>query len=241
MAGRFQDRVVVVTGGTGALGSAVVARILDEGGRVWVPCFHLSEMSRFPHRDSPSVKLVAGVDLRAEAAVEGFYEEVVRGAGAPGLWASIHVAGAFAMAPFGETTRAMMVEQFELNALSAMVCCREAVRAIRRAGRGGGRIVNVSALAGVRDAVGGMVAYTSAKAAVAALTRGLAEEVRREGILVNAIAPGVMDTPANRAAMPDADPKGWASVVDVASAICWLASPDNAVSSGAVVPVFGPG
>jgi NAD(P)-dependent dehydrogenase (short-subunit alcohol dehydrogenase family) len=84
-----------------------------------------------------------------------------------------------------------------------------------------------------------MAAYTASKAAVAALTVALAEEVVNSGILVNAIAPSTMDTPANRQAMPDADPAAWAKVEDVAATILFLASPDNRVTRGAVVPVYG--
>jgi NAD(P)-dependent dehydrogenase (short-subunit alcohol dehydrogenase family) len=84
-----------------------------------------------------------------------------------------------------------------------------------------------------------MIAYTAAKAAVAALTVALSEEVANNGILVNAIAPSIMDTPANRAAMPKADYTAWPRVTDVAATIMFLASPDNTVTRGAVVPVYG--
>jgi NAD(P)-dependent dehydrogenase (short-subunit alcohol dehydrogenase family) len=84
-----------------------------------------------------------------------------------------------------------------------------------------------------------MVAYTASKAAVAALTVALAEEVVRVGILVNAVAPSTMDTPANRRAMPKADHAAWPKVEEVAATILFLASPENRVTRGAVVPVYG--
>jgi NAD(P)-dependent dehydrogenase (short-subunit alcohol dehydrogenase family) len=84
-----------------------------------------------------------------------------------------------------------------------------------------------------------MVAYTASKAAVAALTIALAEEVVKAGILVNAIAPSTMDTAANRRAMPKADHAAWAKVEEVATTILFLASPENHVTRGAVVPVYG--
>jgi NAD(P)-dependent dehydrogenase (short-subunit alcohol dehydrogenase family) len=87
--------------------------------------------------------------------------------------------------------------------------------------------------------VRGMVAYTASKAAVAAMTVALAEEVVKEGILVNAIAPSTMDTPANRQAMPRADHAAWPKVEEVTATIMFLASPDNRVTRGAVVPVYG--
>jgi NAD(P)-dependent dehydrogenase (short-subunit alcohol dehydrogenase family) len=84
-----------------------------------------------------------------------------------------------------------------------------------------------------------MVAYTSSKTAVAAMTVALAEEVVKEAILVNAIAPSTMDTPANRQAMPEADHAGWPKVEEVAATVMFLASPDNRVTRSAVVPVYG--
>jgi NAD(P)-dependent dehydrogenase (short-subunit alcohol dehydrogenase family) len=84
-----------------------------------------------------------------------------------------------------------------------------------------------------------MVGYAAAKAAVAALTVSLAEELAGEEIWVNAIAPSILDTPANRRAMPETDPSRWAGLHDVADAACFLASPSNRVVRGGVIPVYG--
>jgi NAD(P)-dependent dehydrogenase (short-subunit alcohol dehydrogenase family) len=84
-----------------------------------------------------------------------------------------------------------------------------------------------------------MAAYTATKAAVAALTVALSEEVAKEGILVNAVAPSIMDTPANRAVMPKANYDLWPKVEEVAATILFLASPENRVTRGAIVPVYG--
>jgi NAD(P)-dependent dehydrogenase (short-subunit alcohol dehydrogenase family) len=84
-----------------------------------------------------------------------------------------------------------------------------------------------------------MTAYTASKAAVAAYTQALAQEVAGEGVLVNAVAPSIIDTPANRAAMPTADVSAWPKVDEIAATIVFLASPDNGVTRGAVVPVYG--
>ena len=105
---------------------------------------------------------------------------------------------------------------------------------------GGGRIVNVAARV-VEVPVGGSIAYSVSKAAVAALTRSLAVETRGDGILVNAVLPSIIDTPANRAAMPKADTGKWPRAEDLAAAILWLASPENRLTSGALVPVYGLG
>jgi NAD(P)-dependent dehydrogenase (short-subunit alcohol dehydrogenase family) len=220
----------VVTGGTGALGLAVVDRLIAQGARAHVPWIDQREFDRVPRH--PDVTL-SRVDLADEQAVRSFY----RSLGA--LWGSIHVAGGFAMAPLAETSRAEFERLFTLNAVTSFLCCREAVEAIRRAPAGrGGRLVNVGARPAVHPA-GGMVAYSVAKAGVVALTQAVAEEVRAEGILVNAVLPSIMDTPSNRAAMPGADHASWPKVTEVAEAIAWLASPSNTLTSGAAVPVFG--
>jgi len=128
--------------------------------------------------------------------------------------------------------------QIDGNLVSCFLCCRAAVNAMLAAG--GGRIVNVTARPALEWRTGaGMTAYTIAKAGVAALTVALAEEVAKDGILVNAVAPSIMDTPANRAAMPKADHAGWPKVEEVAATILFLASPDNRVTRGAIVPVYG--
>jgi NAD(P)-dependent dehydrogenase (short-subunit alcohol dehydrogenase family) len=130
-----------------------------------------------------------------------------------------------------------MHQQIDMNLMSCLLCCRAAVNAMAD---NGGRIVNVAARAALEWRSGaGMTAYTASKAAVAALTSALAEEVAKDGILVNAVAPSIMDTPANRKAMPKADYSLWPKVEEVAATIMFLASPENRVTRGGVVPVYG--
>jgi NAD(P)-dependent dehydrogenase (short-subunit alcohol dehydrogenase family) len=227
----FRDRHIVVTGGAGALGSAVVEVLLGAGAVCHVPCFNEAEAQRFRLRDHKGVRLTVTGSLADEAAVTRLYQEI-----AP-LWASIHIAGGFAAAPLRETTAAMLHQQIDMNLVSCALCCRAAVNAMVGAG---GRIVNVSARAGLEWRSGaGMVAYTASKAAVAALTAALAEEVAKDGILVNAVAPSIMDTAANRAAMPKADYALWPKVEEVAATIVFLVSPENRVTRGAIVSVYG--
>jgi NAD(P)-dependent dehydrogenase (short-subunit alcohol dehydrogenase family) len=177
------------------------------------------------------VKLTGDVELSDETAVAKLY------AGVPRLWASIHIAGGFAMAAVADTTRSDLMKQVDMNFVTAFLCCAAAVRTMTEAG---GRIVNVATRPALEWRSGaGMAAYTASKAAVAALTVALAEEVAKQGILVNAIAPSTMDTPANRKAMPKADHAAWAKVEEVAATILFLASPENRVTRGAVVPVYG--
>jgi NAD(P)-dependent dehydrogenase (short-subunit alcohol dehydrogenase family) len=227
----FRDRHIVVTGGAGALGSAVVEALIGGGATCHVPCFNEAEAQRFQLRDHKGVVVTVAGNLADEAVVTRFYQGI-----AP-LWASIHIAGGFAAAPLRETGAAALRQQLDMNFVSCALCCRAAVTTM---GNAGGRIVNVSARAGLEWRSGaGMVAYTASKAAVAALTAALAEEVAKDGILVNAVAPSIMDTPANRAAMPKADYALWPKVEEVAATIVFLVSPENRVTRGAIVSVYG--
>ncbi|OLB77535.1 MAG: short-chain dehydrogenase [Alphaproteobacteria bacterium 13_2_20CM_2_64_7] len=229
----YRDRHVIVTGGTGALGTAMVGALLEAGAVCHVPYIDRAEADRFAFRNRAEVKLVPGIDLTQEAAIAKLYGSV------PKLWASIHIAGGFAMAPVGETAKSDLMRQIDMNFVTAFLCCRAAVNAMIPTGTGG-RIVNVATRPALEWRTGaGMVAYTASKAAVAALTVALAEEVVKAGILVNAIAPSTMDTPANRRTMPKADHAAWAKVEEVAATILFLASPENRVTRGAVVPVYG--
>jgi len=227
----FGGRHVVVTGGAGALGTAVVAMLLNAGATCHVACFDAAEAERFRLRDRNNVVLQITGNLAEEAAIGALY----RFAGP--LWASIHIAGGFAAAPLCETSVAVLRQQIDMNFLSCALCCRAAVTAMAGAG---GRIVNVAARPALEWRSGaGMTAYTASKAAVAAFTVALAEEVARDGILVNAVAPSIMDTPVNRGAMPKADYGLWPKVEEVAATMVFLASPDNRVTRGAIVPVYG--
>lgn len=234
----FSGRHAIVTGGTGALGAAVVALLLDAGAECHVPVLDSSELEGFAHAADARVHLGEGVDLSDEAAAEAFFARAALAAGGS-VWASIHCVGGFAMAPIEEAAYADYQQLMAMNADSAYLCCREAVRQMVRGGTGG-RIVNVAARPAVVPSAGvQMTAYTMSKAAVAALSESLAAEVVDRGVLVNAVAPSIIDTPANRRAMPGADYAAWPTPAQVSSAICWLASPQNEVTRGAVLEVYG--
>ena len=233
----YEGLDVIVTGGAGALGTAVVRLLVARGAHCHVPAFDEGEAARFPLAGDPRVTVRTGIDLSDEVQVERFYAQ------APVPWASIHIAGGYAGGPLLDTTPTTARKLLSTNAMSAFLCSRELVRRIRSGGSPdapppGGRIVNVSAKPALVPGAG-VSAYAMSKAAVAALTLCLAEELKDERIWVNAVVPSTMDTPANRAAMPSADHGAWPKVEDVASTIAFLASPENKSTRGALVPVYG--
>jgi len=229
----FRDRHVIVTGGTGALGTAVVGALLEAGASCHVSYVHEAEAQSFPHRAHPRAQLVAAATLSDEVIVARLFDAV------PKLWASIHLVGGYAWSPVSETDKATLMQQIDMNFVTCFLCCRAAVRAMAR-GKAGGRIVNVASRPALEWRSGAnSAAYTATKAAVAALTAALAEEVAKDGILANAVAPSIMDTPTNRKSLPKADFATWPKVEEVAQTILFLASPDNKVTRGAITPVYG--
>ncbi|MBC8107525.1 MAG: SDR family NAD(P)-dependent oxidoreductase [Anaerolineae bacterium] len=223
----FTNRHVVVTGGTGALGAAVIDVLLDAGAVIHIPAHRKPNGAA---RDR--VHIESGIDLTDESAVSKFYASL------PSLWASIHVAGGFVAGAIGETSLATWKQMHDTNSLTCFLCCREAIKKIRGSGTNGGRIVNVSAKPAITPSAG-LSAYAASKAAVASLTVSLSEELAEEKIWVNAVVPSTMDTPINRKAMPNADFDKWAKLSEVAATIAFLASPQNQVTRGALVPVYG--
>jgi len=230
---RFTDRHVVITGASGGLGSAVVEQLVAEGATVHAPIFEPARPAHATWLEHERVVVTPSVDSGDEAAVVAYY------AALPALWASIQLVGGFAMGAIADATMADFDKMMAMNARSCFLACREAVRAIRKAG-GGGRIVNVAARPAVTP-VGGMVGYSASKAAVASITQSLAVELAAERIWVNAVVPSIIDTPANRSSMPKADFASWPKPAELATAIGYLASADNALTSGTLLPLYGTG
>jgi NAD(P)-dependent dehydrogenase (short-subunit alcohol dehydrogenase family) len=224
----FAGRVVVVTGGVGALGSAVVRMLLDQGAVCHATWRSGHELDQAPKHDRLHLHQV---DCTDERAVVEFYAQV-----GP-LWGSIHTVGGFSASPIEQTSADDLRRMFNLNTLSCFLCCREAIGAMRKIGQGG-RIVNIAARAAITPTAN-LIAYVTAKSAVAAMTQSMAQEMRGERIWINAVLPSIMDTPANRKSIPEADFSRWPKVEQVAKTICFLASPANALTSGALLPVYG--
>jgi NAD(P)-dependent dehydrogenase (short-subunit alcohol dehydrogenase family) len=177
----FQDRTVVITGGTGGLGTAVVDALLAAGATCHIPYLVEAGAQAFRHRDHKQVTLYPQINLTDEDAVGRFYRQV------PDLWASIHLAGGFSAGGIRTAGKSVLASQLDVNVVTCYLCCRSAVLAMA-ANPTGGRIVNVAARPALEWRGGaGMAAYTASKAAVAAFTVALAEEVAKDAILVNAV------------------------------------------------------
>jgi len=238
----FTNRRVIVTGGAGYLGSAIADTILAAGGFVAVPCEHERELERVGGKGHPQLAAFGPVNLADESAVESFFDDACATWGSTAAappWAVINAAGGFAWKPLLEMNAAVFTDQWRMNALTNFLCTLAGVRRMV-AQKSGGRIVSVTARPALEPRLGAnMSAYTASKAAVASLTQSLAEELASSGILVNAVVPSVMDTPANRRDMAGQDPSKWAKVSEVAATVAFLASPQNAVTRGGLVPVYG--
>lgn len=221
---------MVVTGGGGALGVAVVRELVSRGALVHVPAHSESDARALAGIER--VVIAPQVELTDEAAVAAFYDGVAAAGAA--LWGSVHLAGGFVWGPIVDASVADLRRMLAMNVESAWLCAREAARRMND----GGRIVNVTAKPALTPS-SNVAAYAASKGAVATLTTCLAEELAPRGIWVNAVAPSILDTPANRAAMTEADFDLWPKVEEVARTIVFLASPDNAVTRGAIVPVYG--
>lgn len=222
-------KTALVTGGTGGLGAAVTAELLGNGWRVVVPWVAERELERVERRDDLVLVQADILDAgQAATAVEAAGDE---------LRAVVNLVGGFAQ---GGRVHETPVEDFEallrLNLRSAYLVCAAALPRLLAAG--GGTIVCVSARAALRP-FAGAAGYAVAKAGVLAFVDALDAEYRDDGVRSNAILPSVIDTPANRAAMPGADPSGWVQPVEIARTIRWLCSDDSSATSGAHVPVYG--
>ena len=227
------DRTVLITGGTGALGSAVVKAFLDDGWRAVVTWVVPEERDRAG--DQGGAHLVQA-DLFERADAARAVAEAASEPAAP-LRAVAALVGGYSGGPRVEETP---VEEFErmlrLNLRPTYLVAQAAIPRLIEAGGGG--IVCVSARAAL-EPFAGAAGYIAAKAAVLAFARAVAIEYRDQGVRCNAVLPSVIDTPANRAAQPAADHSRWVAPGEIASVIRFLCSEDATATSGAAVPVYG--
>jgi NAD(P)-dependent dehydrogenase (short-subunit alcohol dehydrogenase family) len=227
------DGTILVTGGTGALGSAVVAAFLDVGWRVAVTWVDPKELERVTEREG---LVLIEADLSDEAAVDQAVARAADDESAP-LRAVANLVGGYAGGARVHETRPEDFErQFTLNVRPTFLVTRAALPRLIAAG--GGSIVCVSTRAAVQP-FAGAAGYIASKAAVIAFVKTVATEYRDDGVRCNAILPSVIDTPANRASQPDADHSRWVPPAEIARVVRFLCSEESAPVSGAEVPVYG--
>ncbi|ATQ29494.1 NAD(P)-dependent oxidoreductase [Rhodococcus ruber] len=224
-------RSALVTGGTGGLGAAVTTHLLEAGWRVVVPWVARTELGRLG--DHPSLHLVEA-DVSDDAQLRQAVALAAADDSAP-LFGVVNLVGGFTSGSrVHETPVEVLDAQLDLNLRTAYAVTRAALPHLFAGG--GGSVVCMSTAATKRPFAGG-AAYVASKAAVTALAETLAVEYAGDGVRVNALLPVVIDTPANRAAMPDADRRSWSRPAEVARVIRFLLSDDGAAVTGASIPV----
>lgn len=234
-----RPRTALVAGGGGALGQAVVARLLDAGERVCVPWVVAHEperlRARFPEQAESGRLRLSECDVSDGDQVAALLD-VLEADWGP-LWLACSLVGGWAGGtPVEELDDLSVLDlMLKLNLRTATVVAREG---LKHMGPAGGRVILVASRTALVPAAG-QAAYSAAKAGVLSLVGTLAEELRGSGRTANAIVPKVIDTPANREAMPDADHGSWVPPEAIADVIAWLASAASWPVSGATIPVYG--
>jgi NAD(P)-dependent dehydrogenase (short-subunit alcohol dehydrogenase family) len=229
------DRSVIITGGTGGLGSAVVTRLLDDGWRAVVPWIVESELERISER--PGLELIRA-DLFDPDAVAQVAALAGSDSGAP-LRGVVNLVGGFsAPGRVHETAIEEFESQFRLNLRPTYLVTQAGIVQFLANDPIGGAIVCVGTRAALQP-FPGAAGYVASKAAVIAFAHALAVEYKNDGIRANAILPSVIDTPANRAAMPNADHDKWVKPAQIAAVVAQLLGNDFGVTSGAAIPVYG--
>jgi NAD(P)-dependent dehydrogenase (short-subunit alcohol dehydrogenase family) len=220
----YAGRAVLVFGASGALGVGIAAAFAAAGAAV----------TGVDKVEPAAERKVAGVsyrsaDVLSDEAVAALFDST------PAPWAVANTIGGFAPhRPFAELDLAELAGQIELNLVSAALITKHALRVMLPAGAG--RIVHTASRAGVVSKGSGF-AYSVSKLGVLHLVTMAADEVRGTGITVNCVVPSIIDTPANRAAMPSSDHDAWPKVHDIARTYLYLAAPGAGLINGAAVPV----
>jgi len=237
MTAKFDGKVVLVTGGTGGLGRAVTLAFLEEGAKTAVTYRAQEEFDALKSAAGASGSRLEGhaVDVTDEAAVRQLIEKIV--GKHRRLDALVNAVGGYAGGTkLWELETKVFDQMLALNLRSGYALARAAVRAMLKEGHGA--IVNVASKAAV-DHAAGAAAYAASKAAAVALLDSLAADLKGSGVRVNTILPSIIDTEANRKAMPKADFAKWPKPVDIARVILFLCSDDAKVIHGAAIPVYG--
>ncbi len=222
----------IVTGGTGGLGVGVVRALIEADHDVVVTWIVERELERFPAelRDRCRLERVDGLSGDELG-------ELIDRCRPGRIRAHVHQVGGYLDgAPIADMDMADWDRQFQLNLRSAALALRAVLPSMVE--RGQGRAVAVSSRAAHRP-FAGAAAYAASKAGVIALVEAASEEVKRSGVCVNCVLPSVIDTPANRAAQPDADPSRWVRPEEIGAVIAFLCSREASAVTGAAIPVYG--
>jgi len=237
MSARFGGKTVLVAGGTGGLGRAVAVAFLEEGARVVVTYRSTEEFDALKKAAEKNDANLEGlvVDVTDEIAVRQLVERIV------GKYrrvdAMVNTVGGYAGGTkLWDLETKVFDQMLALNLRAGYALSRAVVRAMLKEGRGA--IVNVAAKAAF-DHAGGAAAYAASKSAAVALMDSLAADLKGTGVRVNSILPSIIDTEANRKAMPTADFSKWPKPADIARVILFLCSEDARVIQGAAIPVYG--
>ena len=231
----LEGKTLVVTGAFGALGSAVAEAAIQRGASVAAVDYAPAPPAGLAVRLGPKALVAGGLDLSLPHAAQRAMAEVSARFGR--IHALLNIAGGFRWEKIADAASAESWDKmFAINLKTAVNASRAALPYLLESG--GGRIVNVGAQAAVH-APEGMGAYAASKAAVHRFTESLADELKLKGVTVNAVVPSIIDTPANRADMPNADFSRWVSPADLAAVILFLASDEARAVTGALVPVTG--
>ncbi len=230
----FAKQTVLVTGAAGNLGQAVAEAFFERGASLVLLGRRREELTKV-YGSANARRMLAPADVldqaEVEAAVASAIERFER------IDVLCNIAGGFRMgAPVHETTDEMWQSMLDVNARSVITMARAVVP--RMLAAGSGKIVNVAAMAALKGGAG-MGAYAASKSATIRLTETMAAELRDKGINVNCVMPSIIDTPQNRAAMPDADPRRWVAPAALAEVILFLASDAARAIHGAAIPVVG--
>jgi NAD(P)-dependent dehydrogenase (short-subunit alcohol dehydrogenase family) len=237
MSARFEGNVVVVAGGTGGLGRAVTLAFLEEGAKVVVSFRKQEELDALKELAGANAARLEAftVDVTDEAAVRQLVEKILAKHGR--LDALVNTVGGYAGGvKLWELETKVFDQMLALNLRSGYALSRAAARAMLK--QGSGAIVNVAAKAAL-DHGAGAAAYAASKAAAVAMLDSLAGDLKGSGVRVNSILPSIIDTEANRKAMPNADFTKWPKPEDIARVILFLCSEDARVIHGAAIPVYG--
>jgi NAD(P)-dependent dehydrogenase (short-subunit alcohol dehydrogenase family) len=220
----FAGRTVLIFGAAGALGASVAAAFVEAGAAV-IGADHV-EPAAGQQLHGVRYERISVLD---DAAMADFFDRL------PHVWAAVTTVGVFApKRPLAELDPEELSGQLRLNLVSAALVTKHALRVMQPGGQG--RIVHTASRAATVPAGSGF-AYSVSKLGVLHLVSMAADEVRGTGVTVNCVVPSIIDTPANRAAMPDADYGSWPKIPDIARTYLYLAAPSSGLVNGAAMPV----